>query len=626
MGITAAFYDPATPYFTGGGLSTLVPGLFPVAIDGHPYLIDLKSEQFRRQSIPILRNQADTANLPGEQSINPEDLWRRAAETWHHGAGQIHFDRKDSDSARFRSSKGIDVWTQWQATLLNDTAVKKSSAATNLYMVVAGARLYIGYGSTVDASLAYTTTTTSTDDFTPVTSTPAVAITGLASDGTNVWAAYGTTIEHTTTSLGVTTERVTGGTAINVVAYVKERLLVADGASIYDVTANSKGTTSTATLPAALKTHSNSAFRWVGFAEGLGAIYAAGFAGDKSIIYRTTVKADGTALDVPVVAGELPDGEIVRSIQGYLGFILVGTDRGVRFATADGNGNLTFGSLIQTSTGTSSPVRCFEPQDRFVWFGWSPYDATSTGLGRLDLSVFTSPLTPAYASDLMVTAQGAVLAIATFGGKRFLAVSGSGFYVESVNKVADGTLDSGLITYGIHDNKVPMYLEARTISLPANTSYSVAISVNGSDTFTTLGTESGDNATTTVFTTNQNQANRFELRVTLSGATTFTPTIIRVVLRSYPAAPSGEIFIVPVLLYEKIDVGNQTRTMNVLGELNFLRSVIRDHRLVAYQEATESHAVFIDDYEWQPHHQTMDNTFWNGTCILKMKSLATEST
>lgn len=622
MGISLRFNGP---YYTGGGVSALVPGLYPVAIDGHPYLIDLKSEQFKRSSIPILRNQADTGNLPSEQSINPEDLWRRAAETWHHGAGQSHFDRNDSDSSRFNAAKGMDVWTKWQASLLNDTLLKKSTGQTNLAMVVAGARLYVQFGSTADASLSYTTTTTVTDDFTPVTGTPAASASGLTSDGFNIWAAYTTTIHHTTRSIGAATSRVTGGTAIGPIAYVKERLMVADGPSIYDITANDKATTGTQALPTALKTHKNTDFRWVGFAEGLGSIYAAGFAGDKSLIYRTTIRPDGTALDIPVVAGELPDGEIVRAIQGYLGFILVGTDRGVRFATADGNGNLTFGALIQSSTGTSSPVRCFEPQDRFVWFGWSPYDGTSTGLGRLDLSVFTQPLTPAYASDLMVTSQSAVLAVVTFGGLRCFAISGLGFYVESTSKVATGYLDSGLITYGIHDNKVPMYLEARSVSLPSATTYAVALATNGSSTFTPLGTTTLTGSTNSVFPGSQAQANRFELRLTLTGSTVFSPTMIRLVLRSYPAAPSGEIFIVPLLLHETIEVGDQERHLEVLSELNFLRSIINDHRLVTYQEASESHSVFIDDFEWHPHHLTMDGMFWQGTCVLKMKSLASET-
>lgn len=631
--ITAMTSYPSIVYYSGGGVSSLVPGLFPVAIDGHPYLIDLKigdtirssGTGFQRSSIPLLRNQADVANLPGEQSINPEDLWRRAAEDWTHGAGQKHFDRQESDSSRFNVSKGVDVWTKWQISLLNDTLLKKSTAQTNLAMVVAGSRLYVQFGSTVDASLYYTTTTTVTDDFTPVTGTPAASSTGITSDGVNVWASYPTVIHHTTTALGATTSRVTGGTAFSAIAYLKGRLMVADGPTLYNLVVNANATTGTQAVPVTaatglLYTHPNASFNWVGFAEGQGNIYAAGYAGDKSLVYRTTIRADGTALDIPVVAGELPDGEIVRAIQGYLGFVLVGTDRGVRFGTTDGNGNITFGALIQTSTGTTSPVRCFEPQDRFVWFGYSPYDSVSTGLGRLDLSVFTSPNTPAYASDLMVTSQAAVLAVVTFGNKRAFAVSGVGFYVESLVPVASGTLDSGLITYGIHDNKVPMYVEMRCNPLVG--SYTIAIATD-SGAFTTLGTTSTAGATASTFSAGQDQANRFELRLTLTAGAT-APVLSRLVLRSYPAAPSGEIFVVPVLLYEEVEVGDQIRTFNPLIELNFLRSIISDHRLVTYQEGTDNHSVFIDDYQWYPGHLTMDGNFWDGTCVLKMKSLASE--
>ena len=53
-----------------------VPGRFDVALDGRPYMVDVGQEtpDFRRQSIPLLRNQADTGLTFGESSLNPEEL------------------------------------------------------------------------------------------------------------------------------------------------------------------------------------------------------------------------------------------------------------------------------------------------------------------------------------------------------------------------------------------------------------------------------------------------------------------------------------------------------------------------------------------------------------------------
>src|SRR5688572_4888097 len=126
-----------TPFFTGGTTTAEVPSRFDVALNGRPYMLDFREqgENMQRRSIQILRDQADTSDSPGEQSLNPEGLWRRSQESWERGAGQTYFDRRDSDPTRFRSSKGVDPFsTRWALGLLPDTASKRASANTNLLL------------------------------------------------------------------------------------------------------------------------------------------------------------------------------------------------------------------------------------------------------------------------------------------------------------------------------------------------------------------------------------------------------------------------------------------------------------------------------------------------------------
>ena len=131
---------------------------------------------------------------------------------------------------------------------------------------------------------------------------------------------------------------------------------------------------------------------------------------------------------------------------GYLGFLLIGSNKGFRLAVQDTNGNLTLGALIETG----STVRAFEGQGQYVWFTWEAYDSTSSGLGRMDLANLSdrNALVPAYASDLMATSQANVASVATFDDKRVFTVSGDGFYAQDTDLVAEGSLDSGLINYG----------------------------------------------------------------------------------------------------------------------------------------------------------------------------------
>lgn len=115
--------------------STEAPGRLPVAINGHLFLADAN---IIRRTVPVIRQQADTSTEAGEQTLNPQGLWRRSQESWHHGAGQDFLDGRQGDEAtdphRFRSSKGVDVWTRGQVSLLRPTMKVFDTAFTNLHM------------------------------------------------------------------------------------------------------------------------------------------------------------------------------------------------------------------------------------------------------------------------------------------------------------------------------------------------------------------------------------------------------------------------------------------------------------------------------------------------------------
>jgi hypothetical protein len=593
------------PFYTGQNRSVDVPGKWDCSINGRGYMIDLASgEGFSRRSIPLLRNQANTGEQFGEASLNPEGLWRRSQDSWDHGAGQTHLDRDESDRRRFRSSKGIDVWNRWQISLLPDTASKRASTSTNLALQPVGTFLYLTDGT----ALLYTTSLTGTPTWTTVTGTPATAPSSIASDGFNVYTAHGAAGVYRTTR-GAATTASHNTLAATLLGYVKGRLMAANGASIFNITST--------TVPAALYTQPNTDFTWVGFAEGQSVIYAAGFSGDKSLIYRTAIKADGTALDVPVIAGELPDGEIVRSIDGYLGFVLLGTDMGVRFCASDTAGNLTIGALIRTS----SAVRCFEGQDRFVWFGWTNYDGVSTGLGRMDLSTFITSLTPAYASDLMATTQGNVTSVATFANRRVFAVSGVGVFSQTTSLVPSGTLDTGLISYGLVDPKAGMLLDVRLSSFAGTNTASVA--VDGGP-FAQVGIRSGT-SDDEAFQVGQRSGENFEVRHTLTRSATDTsagPVVTRYTLHVYPKQTSGQVFVVPLLLHERVrDRLDNVNFVNVRAEQDELITLQTSRKLVVYQTGTESHTVLIDDSAFAYSHPTSDGKAWNGTHNVRLKEL-----
>ena len=595
-------------FYEGVGASADVPGLLPVAVNGRPFLIDYISPDWRWETLRILRPQSDTSEDTSEASLNNDALWRRSIESWHHGAGQTHLDRKDSDPYRFRSSKGIDVFTKWQASLLPATANRRASAGTNLALTTAGSYLYFADGNQVHWTQNLTTFAATSADIHAGDAPQSVK--SITSDGNYVYAALGSNGLHRT-ARGTTVSAEYSALSCTLVAYVKGRLMAANGNAIYNVTASGAA-------PAALYTHPNTDFSWVGFAEGPGHIYAAGYSGDKSLVYRTAVQSDGTALDIPIVAGQLPDGEILRSITSYASVVALGTDKGIRTCAIDGDGNLLIGPLLPTGV-----TRCFEGQDRFIWFGWDNYDGTSTGLGRLDLGEFTSDLAPAYASDLMAAGQGAVTSVVTYADKRVFAVSGVGFFAQTDDKVATGTIDSGNITYGITDNKLLVFADVRHSEIDGEVE--VAISTEGGS-FATVG--SSAQGTGTTLTTSNQSGEHFEARLTLARDSVDTdegPEIRRLTLRAQPQPDRPWVFILPLLLHRTIDTrASKPLVRSPKEDRQFLTDLL--NQVVNLQDEGESFTVILEDIAWKPLRpdRTPRNTAdWSeeGTVTLRMKTV-----
>jgi hypothetical protein len=268
-------------------------------------MIDTKSNSFGRQFDARVRDSVDQSAEPGESAINPQGLWRRSQSSWHYGAGQVYSDTADAEAYRFRGSKGVNVWGRGEISLLPATAQAYASAQSNLFMATASNRIYGTEGQTIRYTTDWST-------FTTVTGTNASNIFSITSDGYNVFFSYADgDIDQTNAGTSAASNYITGIEA-GVLAYVRGRLMVAgqgvDKQKIWNITTTPG---SSANNPTALYTHPNTDFNWVGFAGGQNQIYCAGYAGNKSLIYKTGIKADGTALDIPTVAAELDRKSVV---------------------------------------------------------------------------------------------------------------------------------------------------------------------------------------------------------------------------------------------------------------------------------------------------------------------------
>ena len=95
---------------------------YDVALNGYPFFLGASDETpYRRVTAQYRKQQIDQSREPGEQTLT--GWWTRSQSSFHYGAGIKFFEPLQDESLRFQytESKGLDVWTKGQATLLKNS-------------------------------------------------------------------------------------------------------------------------------------------------------------------------------------------------------------------------------------------------------------------------------------------------------------------------------------------------------------------------------------------------------------------------------------------------------------------------------------------------------------------------
>ena len=434
---------------------------YDVAIGGKPFFYAINDERpYIRQTAPYRKEQFDNNQEPGEQSLT--GWWLRSQSSFHNGTGIKFYDPSAGETVahRFTDSDNVDVWTKGQVTLLKETA-NLSGVTSGIYK-----SLSIVDGST-DKLLGWIPASTTINNYTSagtavaythVTSigTPLdTAILDIATDGINLFIADNDHIYTgpiATPAAGYSRYYNTGSEKV-VLGWVKQRLVACIGASVYELT-NAKG--STHALPTAAYTHPNADWTWTSVSEGGSAIYVAGYSGTNGAIYKFTLSTAGVmpTLTSGIIAAQLPNGEYPHKIESYLGYLLIGTNKGVRVATiSDTNGDLTYGPLIIEAANTGLD---FAFRDRFVYVTGSI--ESQPGLYRIDLGNELETLRFAYATDTFLSGVSGYATSVDFVGNSdqiaFTTSGSNGIAIQSTTVLAEtGYIKTGKIRYGTLEPK-----------------------------------------------------------------------------------------------------------------------------------------------------------------------------
>jgi hypothetical protein len=460
---------------------------YDCAIAGIPFLTAISDERlYQRTTSPFRKQQFDSQRDPGEQSLST--WWLRSQSSFHAGEGILFYDPLAnpysttiaSNSYRIKESYGVDIWTQGQVTLLHDvtpghevtTQIASNGRPTQhlrsvVYGGTNGVLLHDGYDIdriSVSGTIDHWVNNAAGQD----------RVYSLCDDGKF---AYWITNDATTSKLEINKKLLTAASSTAptpiattssiavtnaVIDYVKQRLVFTANNFVYEMPSSATNFNQAVLT----YTHPSTSFVFSSITESGTAIYIAGYEGIKSSIFRFSL--DATTGSMPtltsaITAAEMPVGEVVNKIYEYLGYMMIGTNKGVRVAEIKADGSLTYGPLIvELEHGCYD----FAARDRFVWCA-TGVSTIEPGLIRIDLSNEIETLRFAYANDLFydTTVHNITTAVAFFGNTEQLGfstaaqnVSGTvvngALYTEHATRLrSDGYVQTGLIRYNTLEPK-----------------------------------------------------------------------------------------------------------------------------------------------------------------------------
>jgi hypothetical protein len=453
---------------------------YDVAVGGLPFIYAINDARpYLRQTAPFRKDQFDNGTEPGEQSLT--GWWIRSQMSFHSGSGIKFYDPATTDENghyRFADSKGVNVWTKGQATLLKNVTsghVTTGPIATNgvvqqhlrsiKWSTFTGALLHDEY----DVDKIKITDPSNPIHFIDYNSGVDSPVYAICDDGVTAYWITNTATKKTVYKKALTLTSSDADTKmfdeIGLVSnatmeYVKDRIILCADNKVYEFS------TSATALPTPVYTQPAVSHVYTSVTASGPAIYIAGYNGSQSTIQKFTLTSNGSmpVLTSAVVAAEMPVGEIVHKIYYYLGYMMIGTNKGIRAAiVSDQDGSIKYGPLI---VETTQPCYDFAARDHYVWCATSV--AGEPGLIRIDLENDLDELRFAYANDIYYDGvTGHVTTAVCFDGNTDPATTdrlmfctayassanGAVYTEDSTTLRTSGYLTTGNIRYGTLEPK-----------------------------------------------------------------------------------------------------------------------------------------------------------------------------
>ena len=414
--------------------------------------------------------------------------------------------------------------------------------------------------------------------------------------------------------------------------FTKERIVACINNKVYEIS------TTASALPSAAYTHPVDDFTYTSITSSGAAIYVAGYSGSQSNIQKFTLTTAGAmpTLTSAITAAEMPSGELIYRIYYYLGYMLIGTNKGVRVAAVSDDGSLAYGPLLFES---EQPVYDFAARDRYVWC------ATNVdgfpGTTRIDLGTQIGQLIFPYAWDTYYngTTNRLTTACAFINGTNRIAFttnytsSNGSVYIETDEDnngrlVAEGYLQTGYIRYNTTENKLFKVLFPRFES--ANGGLSIQ-SIDSFDNEYNLGTFAQEAIIQEVNTQYPVGPQEYVgYKFTMTRSTTDDskgPLLTGYQLKALPAVPRQRLIQYPLLCFDResdkfgVMVGYEGRAWDRMQQLEAVENAGDSIRIEDFRTG-ESYIGLIEEMDFINRTPT-DKRFsgFGGILIVTIRSV-----
>lgn len=568
-----------------------------IAIDGVPFNLKPTAENpWVWEVREDRREQFDNSSEMGEQTFG--FWWLRSQSSFHGGAGQSWLDSGTEDPSisriRFESSVSMDVFsTIGQCTprgAATNTAI--TSVARAVPFSRAGVnKIAIAKGNT-DSLDYYNVSPFAFDTNVSLTEGGAACL-DITTDGVRLFVAINNKIIKIDEA-GVQTDIATLTFTSPVrLAYVKKRLLLADGKNVYNVDPDG------AAVALVYGTHGifqvkTPGWRFTDIAEGPNGIYLTGYAGVTGQVWQLTETESGATIVLGggILQITLPTGEIPYSIFFYVNSLFVlGTSEGARVGSFSPDGRPQFGPL----SFDLSPVRCLGAIGSSVFLG------SDLGVYQVDLSqLVTRGGAYAYAhrhNRTTASAYNSIVTSGTVGNVAVFAIHATGIEVESAD--SSGSLTTSWYTWATTEPKRAYGL----VIQGALTTGTMTVTVENYEGNTAVFAVGADPSRTSwEFGLSLEASSAYRVTVAFSGGTNVN-FLNSIQLKCLPQERRYETIALPLMVYnsEQTSGGFEIGYPNfALDRVKMLVSIARNNRTITVTNlvTNETYRCQIRDFRY----------------------------